>query len=280
MNKINVNLYGGKSLFSSKETPLEADVIYCDSCNECSLYKEEKCLNCRSVFGIKCDRGKVETSIGYTSRARKYLEFRNKYENDEVYNKLSYPNNYVWLIGDILYLKLVYTRVTKPKKEDEYLANKFGYVIEDGYGSSVFSINKSDINIDLFANIFSYTPRAFMGGIIKDYQDKIVPNVINELKKVVPKIYHKLLLKYPEFDREPNYIGRYAFLKTLVDGSEVVDCHGNKAIKQGNILYCKNFTKGFVPFDGESAECTIKIKEKQKYKITNNEQCDENTLFE
>lgn len=46
------------------------------------------------------------------------------------------------------------------------------------------------------------------------------------------------------------------------------------------MIYCKEFKRGFVPFNGESAECTIKIKDNEKYKITDNSQWDENTIFD
>lgn len=52
MGKICVGLYGGKSIFGGKETPLEGDTIYCECPDRCSLYKEGKCL-CVRGLGIK-----------------------------------------------------------------------------------------------------------------------------------------------------------------------------------------------------------------------------------
>ena len=69
MEKINVQLYGGRSVFGGRETPLEADIIYCDCKDKCSLYKNGNCLNCRVLFGDQCKKGSVETIKGYTSRA-------------------------------------------------------------------------------------------------------------------------------------------------------------------------------------------------------------------
>lgn len=45
MNLIDVYLTGGKSIFGGKESPLEAHEIYCDNCDNCSLYKNKQCLN-------------------------------------------------------------------------------------------------------------------------------------------------------------------------------------------------------------------------------------------
>ena len=45
VEKINVNLYGGKSIFKGvKETPLEAEITYCDKCYKCSFYKKGTCF--------------------------------------------------------------------------------------------------------------------------------------------------------------------------------------------------------------------------------------------
>lgn len=78
MQKINVNLYGGKGIFGGKESPLEASIIYCDHCNDCSFYRESKCLRVRSFLSPTCKFGRVETIKGYTSRAVKYWDFKKK----------------------------------------------------------------------------------------------------------------------------------------------------------------------------------------------------------
>lgn len=280
MNKINVQLYGGKGLFGGKETPLEADIIYCDTADKCTLYKDGKCLNCRSFGGAKCNKGTVSRIRGYTSKARKYGEFRSTYKNDEAYDKLNYPNNYVALIDDTLYLNLTYTGVRKPYENDDYRPNKWGYVIQDGFmfTANAFFISINEINADFLAEILSYKPRALMDGVINDYQDKVVPNIVNELKKVVPALYKELIEKFPQFNKEPNYVGRYAYIKTLVDGSVLKDYKGNEWVKNGDLLYCENYKSSLLPFDGRVAECKIKI-DNQKYKITSNSQCDENTIF-
>ena len=73
--KIDVKLYGGKSIFGGKETPLEAVIISCDKCDECSFYKNNTCFKIRSL-GKHCKYGTSRTVTGYTSRAKKYYDFR------------------------------------------------------------------------------------------------------------------------------------------------------------------------------------------------------------
>lgn len=282
MKKINVELYGGKSLFGGRETPLEADIIYCDCSENCSFYRDNKCLNCRSFLGATCKKGKVETIKGYTSRAKKYSEFRARYKNDNEYGRLNYPSDLAALIDDELWLNLQFVHVRKAKKDDsKWQINEFGYIITDGAMlSNILLLPLSDLNIELLNRIFSFIPYAIMGGEIKKYQNTTVPNIINQLKIIVPDIYYKLIQKYPKYNIKPNYIGKYAYVRTMTNGSILTDAHGNKAVLKDGKLYCESFTKGFVPFRGKNANCIIDIDEKQTYKITDNSQCDENTKFQ
>lgn len=284
MEKICVNLYGGMPLFGGKEIPQEADILYCDSSDKCSLFKEGKCLNCRSPFGDRCNKGKVEKVKGYTSRAAKYHSFRAKYMADETYNKLEYPSAYAAVLGDELWLNLTYVYVHKPRKdEDSCRANEWGYIIENSVGMiarNYLHLPLADANVDFLHKIFSCVPRAIFGSeAIKDYPEKVVPNILADLKKAVPDIYGELIAKYPEHDVEPNYIGRWAYTKTLKNGTELTDCHGNKGVLKDGKIYCESFTKGFVPFGGASATVVVDVKDTDTYKITDNSQWDENTLF-
>lgn len=281
MKKICINLYGGKPIFGGKEIPQEADIIYCDSSDKCSLFKEGKCLNCRSPFGDRCNKGKVERVKGYTSRAAKYHSFRSKFMADETYNKLVYPSAYAAVLDDELWLKLTYVIVYKPDDENKRFThtNKWGYAM-DTMANRYLHLPLAEADVDFLHNIFSYVPRTiFESEPIKDYPNKVVPNILADLKKAAPDIYGELIAKYPEHDVEPNYIGRWAYTKTLKNGAELTDCHGNKGILKDGKIYCESFTKGFVPFDGLSAAVVVDVKDTDTYKITDNSQWDENTLF-
>lgn len=282
MDKINVNLYGGKGLLGGRETPLEADIIYCDKYNECTFYKENKCLRCCSFLAPTCKFGRNSVIKGYTSRAKKYYEFKSRYTSDETYDKLHYPSSLVAVIGDTLYMNLKYTNVRKRNESvDKWDRGVEGYIIRDaGFiaDGNIF-IQLSDVTNTLLNKIFSYRPRAIMGGEISAYQEKIVPDIIQDLKRVAPEIYENFISEYPEYDIAPNYVGKYAYIKTMVDGSELKDCHGNSYILHDGKLYCDNMTKGFVPFHGESANVEVIVGDDATYQITSNEQCNENTRF-
>lgn len=107
MEKINIDLYGGKSIFGGRETALNADITYCNKYKECSFYKKGKCF-CAGRIGPNCKYGTKENIKGYTSRAIKYNEFRRKYKEDECYAKLNEPNNKIGKIGDTFVINMRY----------------------------------------------------------------------------------------------------------------------------------------------------------------------------
>jgi hypothetical protein len=116
------------------------------------------------------------------------------------------------------------------------------------------------------------------GGAITDYQSKVVPDVLMSLKKCAPEMYSNFILAHPEYDRDPNYIGKYAYIKTMVDGSTLIDCHGNVFTLENGKLIGKGIKRGFTPFEGVM-DCVVDVAETKTYKIDNNFQCNESTRF-
>ena len=280
IEKINVNLYGGRPLFGGREAPIEADEIYCDRADKCSFYADGKCLRCRAFLAPGCKFGRNSVTKGYTSRAAKYYSFKQKYEADECYSKLHYPSELAAIIDDVLYFNLKYTLVQKRREEDEKWKKDInGYLIsETGFCSGDVYIPISDITNELLYAIFSYRPCAMMGGVITEYQSKVVPDVLMSLKKCAPKIYSTFISEYPQYDLEPNYVGKYAYIKTITDGSILTDCHGSKFTLKNGKLIGEKIKRGFVPFDGVM-DCVVDVAETQTYKVDDNSQCNENTKF-
>lgn len=105
MKKINVSMYGGKSIFGGREKPYSVDVAYCDKCNQCDFYKNGTCFN---VGRIKdnCKIGKKERVQGRTSRSLAGREFYSKWKNDECYAKLKEPNQTIGIVDDIVILSI------------------------------------------------------------------------------------------------------------------------------------------------------------------------------
>ena len=267
-------------MFGGKESPLEADEIYCDRADKCSFYADGKCLRCRSFLAPKCKFGRNTVTKGYTSRAAKYYDFKRKYEKEEYYHKLCYPSELAAVIDDVLYMNLKYTLVRKrTEKDDRWGKEVNGYLISDvGFCSGDTWIPIPEATNELLYAIFSYRPCAMMGGVIADYQAEVVPDVLMALKKCAPRIYSMFISEYPQYDLAPNYVGKYAYIKTMVDGSILTDCHGNKFTLTNGKLIGKNINRGFTPFNG-TMDCVVDVEETKTYKVDKNAQCNENTKF-
>lgn len=271
MDKINVDLYGGKSIFGGRETPLNADITYCDKYKQCSFYKKGKCFSAGRI-GPNCKFGNKQNIQGYTSRAIRYGEFRRKYKEDECYGKLDEPNNKIGKIGDTFVINMRYLH----EKEGG------GYKIETYlFSSPLIYIPEKEFTNDLIKLICDGNPRTIMENeTIKNYQEKDVPRFLHELKTEFSEIYNSFISEYPSYkDKKMNFVGRKAYIYSLRDGVELKD----KAtfVKQGEyVKSITNYNSCFLPFQAKETELIIKINKEMTVKITDNSQVDENTIFE
>ncbi|MFR3783754.1 MAG: hypothetical protein ACLTXR_08410 [Clostridia bacterium] len=274
MDKINVNLYGGKSIFGGRETPLEAEMTYCDKYKNCSFYKQGKCFSA-GRWQQNCKFGKKVRQKGYTSRALKYNDFRDKYRKDECYNKLDEPNNTIGKIEDTFVINVRYLH----EKEGG------GYEIETNiFSHPLIYINENDFKNELISLICDGKPRTFVdNAVIKDYQEKTVPRFLYELKTEFTDIYNRFITQYPEYrEKQLNFIGRIAYIYSLRDGIELKSNYsdGAKFVKEGEYLKSTtNYNGSFMPFNAKEADIRLKIDKKMSVKITDNSMVDENTIF-
>ena len=210
---------------------------------------------------------------GYTSRAKKYSQFKNKYTNDNVYNALKYPTQAAAIINDTLFMNLQFVKAYK--EDGKYI------IKENRFGSDGTYILLSDVTNKLLYDIFSYKPRTILdNNIIKDYADKTVPDVLQTLKRINYKIYNNFIIEYPNYNIAPNYIGKRAYVNTLVEGSILKDDRGNTFTLKHGKLYCDKYLSHWLPFNSKLATIEIDVTNDMIYKITDNAQCDENTRFE
>lgn len=287
MRQINVDLYGGKPIFGGKEKPLVARYIHCDDCDKCSLYAEGKCLNVYCPLTVGCPFGKMLCVKGYTSRAAKYYEFKNNIKQDPTYKKLDYPSDssLVCIVGDTLIIRLKWVVIQpygtdkKYDYNDKIINNK--WVLSDpwkGYSiSKKLIITKEECTPEILNEFFTFVPRSLMGDRIDKYQEEIVPSIVTELKRKVPEIYKSLIDKYPEYIKEDNWVGKTAYIYSLVDGSTLITDRGT-FVKKGEYL-TGTYKSSFLPFGANVADLKIKITEKMTYKIDDNSQVNENTVF-
>lgn len=270
MDKININLYGGKSLFGGKETPLEAEITYCDKYKVCSFYKKGKCFSA-GRWKTNCKFGNKRREIGYTSRAKKYYEFKNKWSSDESYNKLEEPENIIGQIGDIFVLNTGYL----------YEKEEGGYYIDTHFGQApLIYVSKKEFTNDLIKFICDAKPKTiFDRKEIEAYQERIVPRFLYELKTEFKEVYDNFIEQYPGYENKKiNFVGREAYISTLKNGSELVDCHKNIWKIENDEIVCYKW-KTWLPFGGTGTETRIKITSDMTYKITDNEQVTEKTKF-
>lgn len=213
--KIHVGLYGGKPVFGrGRETPLGARIIFCDRAEQCGFYSNSKCLKVRSFLGSGCKYGKINTITGYTSRANKYHEFKRRYETDEVYGKLKYPNGQAEceIIGDEVCICLSYCEI---KKQDNGI-----WTLDVPFGSSKATfVPQCEVTVEFLQRIFSFVPRSIFGyKPIPDYANKVLPDFCISLRRTLPDIYARFVTEYPQYDIAPNYIGKKALLHSLNKG--------------------------------------------------------------
>lgn len=274
MKKINVGLYGGKSILGGKEIPLRAEIIYCDKTDKCSLFINGMCLNVTAPFSCRCKFGDVSVITGYTSRAKKYYTFELQHKSDEMYGKLRHPNNCkIALIDDFVFINVVFTRVALND-------NGKHYVTESHFVGGESWIPIKDFNTELIYKICTYRAQAMMGGEITKYKTEQIPEFLFQLKRLIPELYKQFITEYPQFDIKPNHIGKQAYINTLNKDSIIKDCHGNKFRFDGDYLVCENWKLSFVPFDAGVGELRIKITDRMTCEITDNGQVTENTIFE
>ena len=281
MKKINVMLYGG----FNKKTKNRAEIVMCDRCDNCSLYKKNQCLNVTAPFSNSCKFGTVNRVQGYTQREMKRYEFDNKYKSDECYGKLSHPTDWrVAVLDDVVAFNLTFAICDK--KKYNYTWNKLEEsetyeVRECGSRTGTYSyIPLEELTSELLNKILSYIPRTiFDYDEIKDYQKKIVPNILFELSKLLPDVYEKLISDFSKYKEiAPNFIGKKALIKSLSDGVILKDSKGT-FVKEGDYLVSECWKTCFLPFESKQAEVKIKITDDMYYKITDNSQVDENTEF-
>ena len=119
-----------------------------------------------------------------------------------------------------------------------------------------------------------------MGNRVPDYWENIIPEMLFQLKSLIPDLYNQFVTKNPEWNKLPNFVGKYARISTLNRNVPIKDSKENVFTFEGEYLVSKNCKLLFAPFDAETAEVRIKLTDDMKTKITDNNQVTENTVFE
>lgn len=269
MKKINVSIYGGKSIFGGREQPYNVDVAYCDKCDKCDFYKNGTCFNAGRWKG-NCKIGKKENIQGWTSRAVKGRQFYSKWKNDECYSRLEEPKQRIGIVDDIVILNIEDMIVDENGQPVEYVH----------FGSTPLSyLELEKFTPELIKKICDLRPKVMFGyEPIRAYYEEYIPKFLDDLKRYYPNIFREFITAYPEYDKEINYIGREAYINTLNSGSEIKDHHNNIWRIENDEIVCYEWST-WLPFKGSKAETRIKITNDMHCKITDNSQVNENTRF-
>ena len=268
MKKINVSIYGGKSIFGGREQPYNVDVAYCDKCDKCDFYKNGSCFNA-GRYKSDCKFGEKSNIKGWTSKAEKGREFYSKWKNDECCAKLKEPNQTIGIVDDIVILSINCMKL-----------NENNEPVEDvSFGKDCLSyISLKDFTPKLIKKICDLKPRTlFNDGYIKAYYEEYVPRFLDDLKRNYKDIWNNFISTYPEYDKEINYIGRKAYISSLRNGLKIRGNTSEWEIKDGYII-CERW-RNLYPFNARYGKVKIEITDELVCEITNNEQVDENTKF-
>lgn len=264
--KINVGLYGD----GSRNARRRAEVIYCDRCDICSLYKENKCARVTSFLTPCCPFGRTVKIDGGTKRSKAFDKVGDEARADECYGKLSYPySRYVADFGDSVGVCVPYADAKYEDgqlKLDTLILNTSHWVV----------IPKEQFTTTILKQYYDYQAIGWNCSPIKKYRTEALPMFLRQVKQLFPDLYTEFIKIVPETKiSPPNYVGKFAYLSTVNKDVSYEGFHF-----EGDELVNENWKSAFLPFShAENAYVRIKVNDKMTVKITDNNQVTEETKF-
>lgn len=269
------------SLFKSKANERSKfTLISCNNKENCTLFGRGECV--LLGFGLfdrfTCPYGKKYVETGLTKRAAKNWKWcsdREKKYND-IHGSLKKPTAAMARIGDMVYLPYNFLNMNKKLPFETHGS---WFVSGDKFLQFEYFEKPETIK-----EIITFKPYAMVGGEIKDYQDKVIPEFVNHLKENFPEIFNasnidECLVEYIE--RFSN-IGRKAYIKTLKVGCKIwkKNYQNEPWIWDGTFLTCKNYSISFpITRDYENVSVKMVPKEYGVIEITSEDQVFEGTKF-
>lgn len=296
MKEINISLYGGDHFFSKKGTSKVAALITsCSRCEECQIYKDGKCVLTTMLNRGKCPYGSNRRIEGPTSRAKSYSKFLKTYKDNPLYDKVDFSEEYIFVVGEDIIINLPNYSGLGLYKGKRYSPNElwirssFYIDIDKVFTKEINQISKSELTPNLLYQIFDAKPRTiFDNAEIKSYKSEFLRDFQIQLEKRLPDIFHNFIKVYSQFDKEINYIGKEAFLRSLKSQIIIVKGISWEWNQENKTLICLNpHSIGSSGLLGDISGMhykeilSISLNPKDDYiiKITDNKQVDENTEF-
>jgi hypothetical protein len=281
---VNVYLTGGKPLFGKgREEPLHALSLHCSKAQECSYFKEGSCRSLGALLRSGCKHGHFTSEKGYTSRAKKYRAFKEKWEAHEKYRALHSASDKLGVIGGEVVFPYPYCLVERGgngmmRIKDPTFHNATGY------------IPLEEFTPEFIHSVCTFRPQAIMGGTIQSFQDEVVPRFLAHLEEVLPEKYAEFVAAYPEFNKEIDHVGRKAYLTTLnpsfihYKSRSYPDLNSTWYWDGEYLTYEEGYLNGVTAFSGGSGSYTVenytlKPDDKLTVKVEQNSQVNKNTVF-
>ena len=268
-HRINVRLLG-----DGRKEPYYSEEIWCDHSDQCPFYKKGYCCRVATFSCVStCAYGYVTKKRGYTVNSVKCSSFTNPIREAPEYNKLQYPAYTIFTrISDYCIFKLRFCEVNKAKDTNEYFLNVPLFI------SGISIIPVKDVTIDFLYKLCTYQPRGPINNlVILDYQKKVIPRLLFEVKAQMPELFENFISEYPEFKDAINMAGESALLKTINPSTVRID----------DITWYWNgktltYVSGKSPISkAETINCLEIIPKDNVYvKISSDCQINSNTIFE
>lgn len=296
--KVTVDLYGGKPLIGGgRETPLRAHEVWCslpDSATACPFCAHGSCLCVTSGFSnTSCPYGKVNVTKGYTSRARKYWTFRSRYEEDPAYSALRHPSPnafHVAHVGDYVAIEIpagfvAYDPQRRFTERNYPRYGRDGNVIVSSETNSMFAsrtwVPMRDMDSSVYVALCKLKPRRMLDcSVIKEYQSKVVPLIVETLRCDFPEAYDAVMEQLPELrDRHVDYRGKRALILTLRDGSIIHERRSKNNFVldvESATLTCREYHNALILGLGSikargDATLTLHVGEKDEIEVEDND---------
>lgn len=174
---------------------------------ECPLRDAGRCI-ARKMLDSACPYGRRSTKTGPTRRAKSFYSWlsEERAAKPETALDLESPPDKMAFIGEYVYLPYAHMDMCEAAP---FLSHS-GFFM----GGNPF-IRREDWSIDVVLLLINFRPCALMGGQIRSYTEKSIPKFVNHLYEVDCEMWERLIKEHPEFDKEPDYVGRTALLRTL-----------------------------------------------------------------
>jgi hypothetical protein len=276
---IHASIYDpANAIFSSRRSDrARCTVVRCGDKDKCGLYARGECAYISLIGWHRCPYGEVFTETGFTRRARKYRVWLNeRRERYKDVGRLTSHTTRLAIVGE--YVFLPYAHMTM-NESIPFLAPG-GFLRKDNC-----FLPLENFTVETIRSIVGFHPHAVMGGEIRAYQEKSVPQFLAHLKEEMPDLYAEALKEIPGIKQRSvlNSVGRKAYLDSLKAG--VVIRSGKKHITTwkwtGTVLESQDASVLGIPpgLKTKETRAVITPQEGQTVEITSEDQVDEDTQY-